>query len=42
MGLTGDLSRNIKDFITESDFNCADLGLEVPLENFSMWPRDFL
>jgi hypothetical protein len=38
--IVGYPSRTIKDLVTESDLNCADLSQEVPVENFSMWPRD--
>ena len=31
----------MKDFVTESDLNCADLAQEVSVENFNMWPRDY-
>jgi hypothetical protein len=40
MGLNGLSSRNMEDFVTESDLNDADLAQEVSVENFSMWPRD--
>ena len=30
----------MKDFVTESDLNCADLAQEVSVENFNMWPAD--
>ena len=33
-------SRNMEDFVTESDLNCADLAQEVSGENFSLWARD--
>ena len=39
-GLMGYPSRNMNDFVTESDLNCADLAQEVSVENLSMWPRD--
>ena len=40
-GLTGHPSRNMEEFIAESDLICADLAQEVSVENnFSMWPRD--
>jgi|UPI0000215F31 hypothetical protein len=39
-GLMGYPSRNMEGFITESDFNCADLAREVSVENFSMWCKD--
>ena len=39
-GLMGCPSRNMDDFVTESDLNCADLAQEVSVENLSMWPRD--
>ena len=39
-GLMGYPSRNMEDFVTESDLNCADLAQEVSVENFNMWPRD--
>ena len=39
-GLTGYLSRNMKDFVTECDLNCVVLTLEISVENFNMWSRD--
>ena len=36
----GHPSRNMEDFVAESDLNCADLAQEVSVENFNMWPRD--
>jgi hypothetical protein len=40
-GLMGYPSRNMEDFVAESNLNCTDLGQEVSEEkNFSMWPRD--
>jgi hypothetical protein len=40
-GLTGHPSRNMEEFIAESDLICADLAQEVSVENnFSMWPTD--
>ena len=42
-GLMDHPSRNMEDFVTESDLNCADLAQEVLLEkNFSMFPKDCL
>ena len=38
--LVGHPSRNMEDFVTESDLNCADLAQEVLVENFIIWPRD--
>ena len=36
-GLMGYPSRNMEDFVAESDLNCADLAQEVSVEkNFSM------
>jgi hypothetical protein len=38
----GHPSRDMEDFVTESDLNCSDLAQEVLVEkNFSMWPRDY-
>ena len=37
-GLIGYPSRNMEDFVVESDLNCADLAL-VEM-NFRMWPKD--
>ena len=35
-------SRNIEDFVAESNLNCADLAQEISVKkNFSMWPRDY-
>ena len=40
-GLMGHPSRNMEDFVTESDLNCVDLAQEVSEEkNFSVWLRD--
>jgi hypothetical protein len=40
-GLMGYPSRNMEDFVTESDLNCVDQAQEALVEkNFSMWPRD--
>ena len=39
-GLTGYLSRNMKDFVTECVLNCADLAQEISVENFNAWSRD--
>jgi len=40
-GLMGHASRNMKDFVAESDLNCADLAQEVSVEkNFSTQPGD--
>ena len=36
----GHPSRNMEDFVAESDLNCADLTQEVSVENFNIWPRD--
>jgi hypothetical protein len=36
----GHSSRNMEDFVAESNLNCTDLAQEVSEENFSMWPRD--
>jgi hypothetical protein len=36
-GVMGYSSRNLDDFVTESDLNCADLAQEVSVEN--TWPR---
>ena len=39
-------SRNMEDFVTESDLNCADLAQEVSVENFNrdcfcgIWVKD--
>ena len=42
-GLMGYSSRNMEDFVAESDLNCADLAQEVSVEkNFILWPRDSL
>ena len=40
MGLMGYPSKNMEDFVTESDLKCANLDQSVSVENFSMWPRD--
>ena len=40
LGLMGHSSRNMDDFATESDLNCADLAQEVSVENFNIWPTD--
>jgi hypothetical protein len=42
MELNGLSQRNMEDFVTESDLSCADLAQEVSVENFNMWPRDWL
>ena len=34
-------SRNMKDSVTVSDLNYADLAQEVSEKNFSMWCRDY-
>ena len=34
-------SRNMEDFVTESDWNCEDLAQEVSVENIYTWPRDW-
>ena len=41
LGLMGSPGRNMEDFVTEYDLNCADLAQEVSVENvqFRMWPR---
>ena len=40
-GLMDHPSRNMEDFVSESDLKCADLAQEVSVEkNFSMWHRD--
>jgi hypothetical protein len=40
-GLMGYSSRNMEDFVAESDLNCAELAQKVSVKkNFSMWPRD--
>jgi hypothetical protein len=42
-GLMDHPSRNMEDFVSESDLKCADLAQEVSVEkNFSMWHRDCL
>jgi hypothetical protein len=41
-GLMGHTSRNMEDFVAESNLYCADLAQEVSEENFSMWHRDCL
>ena len=33
-------SRNMKNFVTESDLNCKVLAHEVSVENFNMCPSD--
>ena len=33
-------SRNMEDFVTQSDLNCGDLAQQVSVENFNMWPSD--
>jgi hypothetical protein len=41
-GLMGYPSKNMEDFVTESDLKCADMSQEVSVgKNFSMWPRDY-
>jgi hypothetical protein len=38
LGLMGYPSKNMKDFVAETDVNCADLAQENLVEkNFSMW-----
>ena len=39
-GLMGQPSRNMEDFVTESDLNCSYQAPEISVENFNMWPRD--
>jgi hypothetical protein len=40
-GLMGYPSRNMEEFVAESNLKCADLAQAVSVEkNFSMWPRD--
>ena len=39
-GLTGYLSRNMKDFVTECVLNCVVLAQEISVENFNSWSRD--
>jgi hypothetical protein len=40
-GLMSHPTRNMEDFIVESDLICAKLAQEVSMErNFRMWPRD--
>lgn len=29
-----------KNFVIESDLNCADIAQEVSVENFNIWPAD--
>jgi hypothetical protein len=38
----GHASRNLEDFVTESDLNCANLAQEDSVENFNMWPTVFV
>jgi hypothetical protein len=38
--LMGYPSRNIEDFVTESNLKCGRLTLEFSEKNFNMWPRD--
>ena len=38
-GLVGYSSRNMEDFVTENDLNCANLTQEVSVKNFNMWTR---
>lgn len=33
-------SRNMEDFLIESDLNWGDLAQEVSVDNFNMWPRE--
>lgn len=40
-GLVGYSSRNMEDFVTENDLNCANLTQEVSVKNFNMWTRDW-
>jgi hypothetical protein len=37
-GLMGYPSRNMEDFVIESNLNCADLAQEISVRNFKMWP----
>jgi hypothetical protein len=39
-GLVGHPSRNMEEFVTESDLNCMDLAQKVSMQNFNMCPRD--
>ena len=40
--LMGYPSRNMEDFVTDSNLSCVSLALEVSEEkNFNTWPRDF-
>ena len=39
MGLNGPSSRNMEEFVAESNLNCEDLAQEVSEENFSMQHR---
>jgi hypothetical protein len=42
-GLMGNASRNMEDFVAESDLNCADQTQEISAEkNFSIWHRDYV
>ena len=38
--LMGYPSRNMEDFVTESDLNWVDLAQEVSMKNLNMWPAD--
>ena len=40
LGLMGHPSRNMEDFVTESELNSAELAQEVSVEHFNMWPRN--
>jgi hypothetical protein len=41
-GLMGYTSRNMEEFMAESDLTCRSLALEVSEENnFSMWLREY-
>jgi hypothetical protein len=41
-GLMRNSSRNMDDFVAQSDLNCPDLAQEISVEkNFSMWPTDY-
>jgi hypothetical protein len=33
-------SKNMEDFVTESDLNCTDLTQEISVENLNMWPGE--
>jgi hypothetical protein len=40
-GLMGYPGKNMEDFVTESDLNCADLAQDISVENFNMWHRHY-